>query len=79
MRSRPKLRRWELIIKEALVLMAKTIKIIITIILMDSKLLLKLSKEVKVAMAAEVVSSPDPFNVGFKDVKIITSITGAIA
>jgi hypothetical protein len=75
LRSHPKLRRWEFIIREALVLMVKTIKITRTISLVDGKLLFKPSKEVK---AAEAVSSPDPFNTGFKDAETVTGITGAI-
>jgi hypothetical protein len=50
--------------------MVKPIKTTRTISLVDGKLLFKPNKE---------VSSPDPFNAGFKDVETITGITGAIA
>jgi hypothetical protein len=42
------------------------------------KLLCNLSKEVTMDKAVEAVSSPDPFNVGFKDAETITGIIGAI-
>jgi hypothetical protein len=52
--------------------MARIIKITRPISLVEDKLVFKPSKE---AMAAEAVSSPDPFNAGFKDAETITGVT----
>jgi hypothetical protein len=59
--------------------MAKIIKIIKPITLVDVKLLCNLSKEVTMDKAVEAVSSPDPFNVEFKDAETIIGIIGATA
>jgi hypothetical protein len=76
MRSRLKFRRRELIIKEALVLMAKIIEIIRIIKLLCRDQCFKLSKEVKAAKAVATVSRPDLFNAECKDAKNLLIIIG---
>jgi hypothetical protein len=76
MRSRPRFRRRELIIKGALVLMAKIIRITK---LVYSSQFFKLSKEVKEAKVDAMVSRRDLFNAECKDAGILPSITGLTA
>jgi hypothetical protein len=79
MRSRLKFRRRELLIKGALVLMAKIIEIIKIIKLIISGQLSKLSKEVKpakVAKAAATVDRINLFNAECLDAGIRLGITG---
>jgi hypothetical protein len=70
--------RWGPIIRGVLVQEAKMFKITRIINLVDSKQLFMPSKEAKVAMAVEAVSSPNPSNVGCKDAEILTGTTGEI-
>jgi hypothetical protein len=78
MRSRLKFRRRELIIKEALVLMAKIIEIIRITKLVYNGQLSKLSKEVRAAMAFAAVSRLNLFNAECKGAKILLTTIGVI-
>jgi hypothetical protein len=73
-----KFRRRELIIKGALVLMAKIIETIRITKLVYNGQLSKLSKEVRAAMAVAAVSRPNLFNAECKGAKILLTIIGVI-
>jgi hypothetical protein len=76
MRSRLRFRRRELLIKEALVLMAKIIEIIRITKLVDNGQFSKLSKEVRAAKAVAMVSRPDLFNAECKGAENLLTIIG---
>jgi hypothetical protein len=76
MRSRLRFRRRELLIKEALVLMAKIIEIIRITKLVYNGQFSKLSKGVRMAKAVAMVSRSNLFNAECRDVEILLGITG---
>jgi hypothetical protein len=76
MRSRLRFQRRELLIKEALVLMAKIIEIIRITKLVYSGQFFKLSKGVRVAKAVAMVSRSDLSSAECKDAEILLGISG---